>query len=114
MKMRLGMRYKKGDILLVNFPFTDLISAKKRPVLAIKDENEYGDIVCFQITSKKNQSNLLLIEQKDISKKQLKLISFVKYDKCFTIDSDVIKKKLTEVNSDFVSKLKNMFCDEVL
>ncbi|MGZ8548724.1 MAG: type II toxin-antitoxin system PemK/MazF family toxin, partial [Sulfuricurvum sp.] len=60
------MSYKKGDILLVNFPFTDLINSKKRPVLVIKDENEYGDIVCFQITSQSKQSNLMQIQSIDI------------------------------------------------
>ncbi|MCX6052014.1 MAG: type II toxin-antitoxin system PemK/MazF family toxin [Campylobacterales bacterium] len=107
------MSYKKGDVLLVNFPFTDLSSSKKRPVLAIKDESEYGDIVCFQITSKKNQSSLMQIQSADILKEPLKLTSFVKYDKCFTIDSNVIDKKLTEVNSSFLQQLKESFCNEV-
>lgn len=107
------MSYKKGDILLVNFPFTDLSSSKKRPVLVIKDENEYGDIVCFQITSKKNQSNIMQINSEDIIKEPLNLTSFVKYDKCFTIDSKVIDKKLTEIHNDFLQQLKDKFCNDV-
>lgn len=108
------MSYKKGDVLLVNFPFTDLTNSKKRPVLVIKDEGEYGDIVCFQITSKKNQSNIMQINSNDITKEPLKLISFVKYDKCFTIDSKVVDKKLTEIHNDFLQELKKKFCNEVL
>jgi len=107
------MSYKKGDILLVNFPFTDLVTSKKRPVLVIKDENEYDDMVCFQITSKLNQSNIIKIEQNDIVEKTLKLVSFVKYDKCFTIDSSLVDKKLTAVNDIFLARLKQLFCEEV-
>ncbi|MDP2893546.1 MAG: type II toxin-antitoxin system PemK/MazF family toxin [Sulfurimonas sp.] len=103
------MSYKKGDILLVNFPFTDLTNSKKRPVLVVKDESEYGDIVCFQITSKKNQSNIMQINSNDITKEPLKLTSFVKYDKCFTIDSKVVNKKLTEIHNDFLQELKEKF-----
>ena len=40
---------KKGEIVLIKFPFTTLLQSKKRPVLVIRDENEYGDFVCFQI-----------------------------------------------------------------
>jgi mRNA interferase MazF len=111
--MRLGMSYKKGDILLVNFPFTDLINSKKRPVLVIKDENEYGDIVCFQITSQWKQSNLMQIKSIDIVQEPLKLSSFVKYDKCFTIDSTIVDKKLTQTTNEFLCKLKDSFCNEI-
>jgi mRNA interferase MazF len=52
------MSYKKGDIVLIKFPFTDLSNAKKRPVLIIKDENRLNDFVCFQITSKSTQEAL--------------------------------------------------------
>ena len=49
MKIRLGMSYKVGEIILVKFPFTNLKKSKKRPVLVVKSENEFNDIVCFQI-----------------------------------------------------------------
>lgn len=106
------MSYKKGDILLVNFPFTNLLESKKRPVLAVKNENEYGDIVCFQITSKQNQSNIIEITHNDTNE-ILKLKSFVKYDKCFTIDSRIVDKKLTSVENKFLISLKDLFCKEI-
>ncbi len=110
--MRHGMRYKKGDILLINFPFSDLANSKKRPVLLIRDENELGDFVCFQITSKQKQANILEIKQADLGGMELRLNSFVKYDKCFTLGSSIVDKKLSSVKEVFLGKLKQLFCDE--
>ncbi len=106
------MSYKKGDIVLVRFPFTDLLNYKKRPVLVVKDENSLGDIVCFQITSNPYQSNILKIENRFLSK-DLKLDSYVKYDKCFTINKIVIEKQLSSVNQEFLEILKRYFCNEL-
>ncbi len=44
---------------------------------------------------------------------ELKLISFVKYDKCFTLSSDIVYKKLASVNNDLLSELKELFCLEI-
>ncbi len=41
------MSYKVGEVLLVKFPFTNLKKSKKRPVLVVKSENNFGDVVCF-------------------------------------------------------------------
>ncbi|MCV6607796.1 MAG: type II toxin-antitoxin system PemK/MazF family toxin [Campylobacterales bacterium] len=106
------MSYKKGEIVLINFPFTDLSTSKKRPVLIIQDENELGDIVCFQITSKKNQTNLLSINDSDLIE-PLKLESFVKYDKCFTLDSKIVDKRGSSVRSEFLLNLKTLFCEKI-
>jgi len=106
------MNYK-GDIILVKFPFTNLKNFKKRPVLVIKDENELGDIICFQITSNKFQTKILKIENHYIEQGNLIVESFVKYDKCFTISNEVTYKKLAKVNNNFLSKLENLFCKEV-
>ena len=104
---------KKGDIVLVKFPFTTLLKSKKRPVLVIKSENEYNDFVCFQITSKVDQSNLYAIDSSRIEDGDLKLRSFVKYDKCFTLNTELVDKKLASVNNDLMKTLKKLFCNEI-
>jgi mRNA interferase MazF len=47
-------RYRRGDIVLVSFPFTDLTSSKRRPALVISPNafNDHGeDLVLVAITS---------------------------------------------------------------
>ncbi len=107
------MIYKRGDIVLIDFPFTTLVKSKKRPVLVIKSENEYNDFVCFQITSKNTQSKSYAINNSDIANGDLKLQSYVKYDKCFTLNSELVNKKLASVNSALMEKLKKLFCNEI-
>ena len=107
------MIYKRGDIVLIDFPFTTLVKSKKRPVLLIKSENKYNDFVCFQITSKNTQSKLYAIDNSDIANGDLKLQSYVKYDKCFTLNSELVNKKLASVNSALMEKLKKLFCNEI-
>jgi mRNA interferase MazF len=107
------MSYKLGEIVLVKFPFTNLKKSKKRPVLVVKSENELNDIVCFQITSNSQQSNLLKIEGADLDKSSLSLSSYIKYDKYFTINTSIIDKKLAKVNSKLLGKLQTLFCDEL-
>jgi mRNA interferase MazF len=48
------MKYKRGDIVIVNFPFSDLSKAKKRPALIISNHlvNRTGDYLLVQISSK--------------------------------------------------------------
>ena len=46
--------YKRGDVILVKFPYSDLVRYKKRPALVVQDETvETGlsQMVVVQITS---------------------------------------------------------------
>jgi mRNA interferase MazF len=101
---------KRGDILLIHFPFTDLSKSKKRPVLVIKDENSYGDFVCFQITTATHQTALMEIVSDAFQETPLPLRSFVKYDKCFTLNKNILDKKLTSVNDTFLHQITDHFC----
>ncbi|MEA1880083.1 MAG: type II toxin-antitoxin system PemK/MazF family toxin [Campylobacterota bacterium] len=107
------MHYKKGDVVLIKFPFTDLKQSKKRPVLLVQDANDLGDFVCFQITSNSRQVNTSKIEDNHIKSGELKLKSYIKYDKCFTLNVQTIDKKLASVNTTYMHKVKNWFCEEI-
>lgn len=87
--------------------------SKKRPVIVVKSENEFDDIVCFQITSNSEQSNLLKIENSDLDNSKLSLKSYIKYDKCFTINTEIIDKSIAKANNNLLDKLKILFCKEL-
>jgi len=113
MRTRLGMSYSVGEIVLVKFPFTNLKKSKKRPVLIVKSQNDLSDIVCFQITSNSKQSHLLKIQNSDCDNSSLSLESYIKYDKCFTLNSEIVEKSIAKLNTPLLNKLKTIFCKEL-
>jgi len=81
-------------------------------VLVIKNDNELGDIVCFQITSQPHAKNTLEVNFDALYDGELKLKSFVKHDKCFTLSSAIVEKKLATITPQFMEKIKELFCKE--
>lgn len=92
--------YRRGDIVLLPFPFTDLTTTKQRPALIISrdDFNRRGeDVVACAITSKDPQviSDFdILLHPDDLRQAGLPKPSKIKCGKIVTIDSRLIRKKL--------------------
>ena len=89
--------YRRGDIVLVSFPFTDLSSSKRRPALVISPDsfNELGqDVVLVAITSQEPDDNAVTIEQHDCVDGGLPKRSFVKVAKLFTVHSTLVLRKM--------------------
>ena len=95
-------RYRRGDIVLVPFPFTDLSSSKRRPALVISpDAFNDQDIVVAAITSQlTEQQHSLAILQHDCVEGMLPKPSFVKLTKIFTIHSTLIVKRLCAIRQE--------------
>jgi hypothetical protein len=74
------MIYRRGDLALVPFPFTDLSSAKRRPVLLLADPDGYGDFLAVAVTSRPHHSNAIAIGNQDISSGALPASSWVRTD----------------------------------
>ncbi len=98
---------------MIRFPFTTLSKSKKRPVLIIKDPNHYGDFLCFQITSNAKQSYLYPLNDNDYQKNSLPLASYVKYDKCFTLNQNIVEKRLASLKMSSLETIKELFCKEI-
>ena len=99
-----GMMYSKGDIVLIQFPFSDLINAKRRPmvVLAVKGE----DVVGCAITSNPESDGV------PIPDGTLPLQSKIKHWQIHTfVDSLVLKKvgKLPVKTHKELIQIINMF-----
>jgi mRNA interferase MazF len=58
---------KKGDVVIVPFPFSDLSQSKRRPALVIS-ELQGDDLILCQITSQATRDNYTIaISAKDFS-----------------------------------------------
>jgi len=100
--------YKKGDIVAINFPFSDLSGLKKRPALILSNEkvNQSGDFLLVQITSKvKHDGYSIPLDDDCYSEKKLPLKSFVRIHKIFTLNESLIINKVSSITDN---------CDKVI
>lgn len=90
-----GMMYSKGDIVIVSFPYSDLINAKKRPMLVLATKGD--DILGCAITSNPESEGILL---KKFSEGELPFESKVKYWQIITFIKSVVLKKVARLSND--------------
>lgn len=104
--------YKPGDVLLVNFPFTDLSGTKQRPVLVISQEwynRKKMDVILAAITSNvpsrlaPDDCLLTVDEQRQAG---LPRRSMIKLGKLVTLDQRLIRKKLGSLPASTLGKLR--------
>jgi mRNA interferase MazF len=95
--------YKRGDIVLVPFPFTDLSSSKKRPALIISPDSFNAanqDVVLVAITSQiGNDPQAVVMREGDFVDGKLPKLSMIRIGKVFTIHSALIVKRLCAVTT---------------
>lgn len=115
MRMKSTMNYKKWDIVLVPFPFTDLSAVKKRPGLIISP-NEYNgdqDVVIAFVTSKIDTHHRMGdYKIREWEKSSLPKPSMIRM-KFTTIDKSIIIKTLGRLqkkdSDEFSQALINFF-----
>jgi mRNA interferase MazF len=85
-----------GDIILINYPFSDLTEYKKRPCLVLTENRD--DVLVVFISSKiENKENEDLIIKKD-NENNLIVDSLLKLFKINNIHKNLIYKKIGELN----------------
>jgi mRNA interferase MazF len=86
---------KKGDIVLIPFPFTDLSGLKNRPALILVSGESYIT-VSFITTQLKWQENYD-VKIEPSAKNRLKKTSLIRLSKLATIDKDLVIGKLGDL-----------------
>jgi len=108
-------RFIKGDVVVLPFPFSDFTGAKRRPAFVVTDLPG-DDIILCQITSAVRADPFVLpLNQTDFTSGFLPVNSFVRPNKIFTADKNLIlykrghlsETKVMEIISILISLLQN-------
>ena len=103
-----GMMYSKGDIILINFPFSDLINAKKRPMVVLAEKGE--DIIGCAITSNPKSEGIII---ESFEEGDLPLKSKIKYWQIHTFLKDLAIRKVAKISKsthkELLRKIDNLF-----
>lgn len=102
-------KFAIGSVVLVTFPFSNLKGQKVRPALVLANV-EFNNLILCQITSKPYTSKISIrLKSTDFATGGLPIVSFVRPDKLFTADANIIKKTVGQLNQKTRTKvLKNI------
>lgn len=90
--------YKRGTIVLVPFPFTDLSGQKVRPAIIISNQSKSADVVVLFITTQVKNKFPFTVPIIPSDKNGLKSKSLVICNKIATLDRAVILGELGEID----------------
>ena len=88
-----GMMYSKGDIVIINFPYSDLINAKKRPMVILTERGQ--DIIGCAITSNPEVEGIPL---ESLEEGSLQFKSKIKYWQINTFLKGLVTGKIGKIS----------------
>ncbi len=107
-------RFVSGDVVIVEFPFSDLSATKKRPALVVQ-ELQGADVLLVQITHKSHYpAEEIKMLQTDIKNGKLKQESYLRYTKLFTIDRSLIQYRAGTVTLPKLQAIKQKIAQFIL
>lgn len=100
--------FERGKIILINFPFSDLTTLKRRPALIVSAKiNTNSEVIVAFITSVKPEilepTDLFVdTNSREFYFTGLKTSSIIKLDKLLTINSSLVKGELGYLCNDIM------------
>ena len=107
--------FKKGDIILIPFPFTDLTTTKQRPALIVSSNqfhHQRNDIIVMAISSQipaQMPEDEYLLSTTDQKASGLPKRSIIKLGKIIAINKKLTRKKLGRLPEQTVTSILDRF-----
>ena len=107
----------QGDIVLVPVPFTDLSSARRRPVIVISND-QYNrttdDVIVVAMTSNPAATKYsFIITSADLADGTLNRPGRVRADKIYTLSQRIIVKRFARVSDATLDRVRQVLMDLV-
>ncbi len=102
---------RKGDVILVPFPFTDLSAVKFRPAVVLTPEPAGPDLVVAYVSSiipsaPRSAAHLVISsDHHEFGTTGLKKASLIRLDKLVTIDRGCVRRRLGRLGPSLLAEL---------
>ncbi|MEA1956743.1 MAG: type II toxin-antitoxin system PemK/MazF family toxin [Euryarchaeota archaeon] len=100
---------EQGDIVLIEFSYSNLKRSKFRPALVISNSRYNStslDVIVLRITSKSKREWAIKITNKEVESGFLEVESYVKVDSIFTIEKMMVAKVVAKLKVEKVDDVK--------
>ena len=104
-------RFVKGDVVVTPFPFSDLTSSIKRPAVVVATLKGDDLILCQITTKERDDSHVISLTSKDFTEGGLKLDSFIRPTRLFTLSKSIIKYKAGSLSKEKIGKVVTEICE---
>ena len=97
------------DLVLIPFPYADLSSSKRRPVLVLAAPDRHGDFIALAVTTVPQLEPAIPLNSVDIVDGILPKPSWIRVDKVFTLSDQNIVKHIGKIKPEcMVKELKSL------
>jgi mRNA interferase MazF len=101
--------YERGELVLIPYPFTDLSTQKKRPVLVLTKPDKQGDFTALPVTSRgHHKQSVSLVNKLDAG--QLPKTSWVRTDRIVTLHQSLIFKSFAMCSESLINEIMEDLC----
>ena len=107
------MTPKSGDLVAIPFPYSDMTTTKRRPVLVVTTPDRHGDFMALAVTSMVTKESATTIDDADMARGKLPKKSWVRYDKLFTLSSTIITKIYGSLKPESLQVVIECLCDYI-
>lgn len=107
------MGCKPGDLVFIPFPYADLQSSKKRPVLVLTDTDRHGDCIGLAVTSVQTPEDAVQIDNDSLATGALPKTSWIRLDKIFTLSEGGIVKVLGTLTATAMENTLHALCKRI-
>ncbi len=105
-----GTTIEPGLLVGVPFPYSDLSTQKRRPVLVLTSPDRHGDFIGLAVTSVATQTRSVTIEEDSMQTGTLPRQSWIRCDKVFTIESRKVLRTYGRVQDHVMASVLRIIC----
>ena len=104
-------KHRAGEVILISYPFTNLQGNKVRPALVVRPQKDEDLLLAPISTTVQRTRNDYLIKEQDYEESPLPVLSCLRYEKLFTLSSELVLKKVTRLKKQIFTKVRQKILD---